>query len=115
MVVAGDGLELAGRLGDDLGQVDGHVRSGAAGVGAREQQEVGDEAAHAAAGAQRGRGGLARLALELHLEQLEVGQHRGERRAQLVRRVGDELALARERRLRLGARLVERVEHLLEA
>ena len=72
----------------------------AAGVGAREQQQVGDEPAHAARGAQGGGGGLARLALELHLEQLEVGEHRGQRRAQLVRRVGDELALARERRPR---------------
>ena len=35
------------------------------------------------------------------LEQLEVGQHRGQRRAQLVRGVGDELALARERGLGL--------------
>ena len=45
----------------------------------------------------------------LHLEQLEVRQHRRERRAQLVRRVRDELALAGERRLGLAARLVERV------
>ena len=37
-----------------------------------------------------------------------------ERRAQLVRRVGHELALAVERRLGLGARRVERREHLLE-
>ena len=95
-VVAGDGLELAGRLGDDLGEVDGRVRGGAAGVGAGEQQQVGDQPAHAAAGAQRGGGGLARLALQLHLEQLEVGQHGGERRAQLVR--------ARRRRTGAGAR-----------
>jgi hypothetical protein len=73
------------------------VRRGAAGVGAREQQQVGDEPAHPARGAQRGGGGLALLALELLLEQLEVGQHGGQRRAQLVRGVGDELALARER------------------
>ena len=48
------------------------------------------------------------------LEQLEVGQHRGQRRAQLVRGVGDELALARQRGLGLRARLVERVQHRLE-
>ena len=39
--------------------------------------------------------------VERLLEQLEVGEHRGQRRAQLVRGVGDELALARERRLGL--------------
>ena len=48
------------------------------------------------------------------LEQLEVGQHGRQRRAQLVRGVGDELALARERRLGLRARVVERVQHRLE-
>ena len=67
----------------------------AAGVGAREQQQVGDQPAHPAARAQRGGGGLALLAVQRLLEQLEVGQHRRQRRAQLVRGVGDELALAR--------------------
>ena len=42
-------------------------------------------------------------------EQLEVREHAGQRRAQLVRGVGDELALARERRLGLAARGVERL------
>ena len=113
-MVARDRLELAGRLGHDLGDVDGEARHGAAGVGAREQQQVGDETTHPPRGAQRGGGGLARLALELHLEQLEVGEHGGQRRPQLVRRVGDELALAGERRLGLAARLVQRPEHALE-
>ena len=45
------------------------------------------------------RGGLALLAVELLGEQLEVRQHAGQRRAQLVRGVGDELALAVERGL----------------
>ena len=49
LVVARHGLELRGRLGDDRGQVDGLVRGHAARVGAREQQQVRDEAAHAAA------------------------------------------------------------------
>ena len=48
------------------------------------------------------------------LEQLEVGEHRRQRRAQLVRGVGDELALAVQRRLRLAARVVERREHRLQ-
>ena len=56
----------------------------------------------------------ASLALELGLEQLEVGQDAGERGAQLVRRVGHELALALERRLGLVARGVELAEHVLE-
>ena len=48
-------------------------------------------------------GHLALLAVELGLEQLEVGEDAGQRRAQLVRGVGDELALAIERRLGLAA------------
>jgi hypothetical protein len=113
-VVAGHRLELAGGLGHHGREVDGPVRGDAPGVGAREQEQVGDQAAHPPRRAQRGRRGLARLALELHLEQLEVGKHGGERGAQLVRGVGDELALARERGLRLVARLVERAEHALQ-
>ena len=45
-----------------LGEVDRRVRRLAAGVGAREQQQVGDQPAHPARGAQRGGGGLALLA-----------------------------------------------------
>ena len=110
LVVAGHRLELGGRLGDARRpRSTGSCGARAAGVGAREQQQVGDEAAHAARGAQRGGGGLALLAVELLLEQLEVGEHARQRRAQLVRGVGDELALARQRGLGLGARGVERV------
>ena len=76
----------------------------APGVGAREQQQVGDEPAHPLRGAQRAARRLALLAVEHVGEQLEVGQHAGQRRAQLVRGVGDELALARERGLGLRAR-----------
>ena len=111
VVAVGDRLELARGLRDHAGHVDGLVAGDAARVGAREQEQVGDQPAHPPRGAQGGRGGLALLALEHLLQQLEVGQHGGQRRAQLVRRVGDELALARQRRLGLGARLVERVEH----
>ena len=102
LVVARDRLELRRGGRDDVAEVDRPVRDLAAGVGARQQQQVGHQPAHPAAGAQRGGGGLALLALQRLLEQLEVGQHRRQRRAQLVRGVGDELALAHERRLGLG-------------
>ena len=59
-------------------------------------------------------GGLLLLAVEALGEQLEVGQHARQRRAQLVRGVGDELALAAQRVLGLAARGVERVEHPVE-
>ena len=48
------------------------------------------------------------------VEQLEVGEDRGQRRAQLVRGVGDELALAVQRALGLVARGLEAVEHGLQ-
>ena len=58
LVPAGDRLDLGHRRGGDLGQVAVDARAGAARVGAREQQQVGDEPAHAPRGAQRrGRGG----------------------------------------------------------
>ena len=100
---------------DDLGEVDGQVRRDAAGVGPREQQQVGDEPPHPARRAQRRGRGLALLALELHLEQLEVRQHGRQRRAQLVRGVGHELALARQRRLGLAARLVRATASMLSS
>ena len=73
-------------------------RLAAPGVGAREQQQVADEPAHPLRRAQRRAGDLGRGArravrrpVELLLEQLEVGEDAGQRRAQLVRGVGDEL------------------------
>ena len=97
--------ELGGRL-DARPGARSVGRGGASrlGVGAREQQQVGDQPAHALRRAQRERGGLAALAVEHLGQQLEVGQHARQRRAQLVRGVGDELALAGERRLGLLAR-----------
>ena len=83
-------------------------------VGARQQQQVGDEPAHALGGAQRRARRVALVAVQRVGEQLEVGEHARQRRAQLVRGVGDELALARERRLGLAARGVELAEHALE-
>ena len=61
----------------------------------------------------RGRAGR-RPAVELLLEQLEVGEDAGERRAQLVRGVGHELALALQRRLGLAAGGVELAQHVLQ-
>ncbi len=75
-MVARDGLELGGRGGHDLAEVDRPLlHGGAAGIGARQEQQVGDQPAHAARGPQRGGGRLALLALERLLEQLEVGEH----------------------------------------
>ncbi len=92
----------------------GRARRLAPGVGAGEQQQVADQAAHAPRGAQRRLGHLALLALELALQQLEVREDAGQRRAQLVRGVGDEVALAVERRLRLLAGRAQLAEHGLE-
>ena len=89
--------ELARGLHEHLADVGRGVRRVALGVRAGEEQQVGDEAAHAAAGAQGGGGRLAALAVERLGEQLEVREHARERRAQLVGGVGDELALALER------------------
>ena len=71
---------------------------GAAGVGAGEQQQVRDEAPHPPRRAERSGDDLlvllvGRCRLEPLLEQLEVGEDAGQRGAQLVRGVGDELAL----------------------
>jgi hypothetical protein len=78
------GPELAGRLDDDLGEVHRLARDDAPGVRAGEQQQVGDEPAHALGGAQRGARGLSLLAAQRVREQLEVREHARERRAQLV-------------------------------
>ena len=91
----------------------------AAGVGAGEQQQVGDQTAHAARGPERRGDHLALLgprlaALEPLLEQLEVGEDAGQRGAQLVRGVGDELALGLHHLLGLGAGRVELAKHLVE-
>ncbi len=109
-----DRAELAGRLDDDLCEVARLAWHDAADVGAREQQQVGDQPAHALRGAQRRARRFALVALQRFGEQLEVGEHARQRRAQLVRGVGDEAPLAREHRLGLAARRVELAEHALE-
>ena len=107
-------LDLVARGFGDLRQVDVGVGGAAAGVGAGEEEQVGDEARHAPGGAE---GGVDRVAVVLgraregRLEELEVRLHAGERGAQLVRCVGDELPLAVERLLARRALGVERLEH----
>ena len=96
------------------GEVGGAPRLDAAGVGAGQQQQVADQPAHPPRGAQRGLGGLGLLAGQLLGEQLEVGEHARQRRAQLVGRVGDELPLAVEHRLRVRPGRVQRSQHVLQ-
>ena len=114
LVVIGHRPELGGGLGQDLAQVGGPVRLHPLGVGAREQQEVADQSAHPPGRTQRRLGRLGLFAAELLGQQLEVGEHACQRGSQLVRGVGDELALAVEHRLGLAARRIERSEHPLE-
>ena len=95
------------------------ARPGAPGVGSRQQQEVGDQPSHPARGAERPVDDLGLLAglaalLEPRLQQLEVGEDAGQRRAQLVRGVGDELALGLDHLLGLAAGGVELAQHLIE-
>ena len=114
-VPGGDRLELGRRLGEHLAEVRGLAGRDAAGVGAGEQEQVGDEPAHPLGRAQGAVRGVAQLALiELDRQQLEVREHAGQRRAQLVRGVGHEGALVAQRRLGLRARVVERLEHALQ-
>ncbi len=114
LVALGQRRRLARGLAHDRGHVDGLPGRLAAGVRAREKQEVGHQAPHPLRGPQRGARDLAVLALELGLEELEVREDARERRAQLVRGVGDELTLARERALGLGVGLGKLPEHLVE-
>ncbi len=95
-------------------QLDRLGRGPAGGFGAREQQQVGDQAPHPLGGAQRRVGRLALLTVQRFGEDFEVRQDARERRAQLVRGVGDEAPLARERGLAFAACRVELVEHRLQ-
>ena len=114
LVLAADRAELARGLDDDLREVARLARDDAPDVGAREQQQVGDQPAHALRGAQRRARGFALVAVQRFGEQLEVREHARQRRAQLVRGVGDEAALAREHRLGLATRGVELAQHPLQ-
>jgi hypothetical protein len=83
----------------------------------RERQQVLDEHAHArrlVLDPAHRLLHLLRLAYGAHPEQLRVAADRGQRRAQLVRRVGDELAQAVLAGLALRERELEAVEHRVE-
>ena len=106
--VDGDGVVLrecaglARGLTRHGGEVDGRLRRLAAGVRPGQQQQVRHQPTHAARGAQRRGGHLPLFAVEIGFEQLQVRKD-ARQRAQLVRRVRDEGALAVERRLGLAA------------
>ena len=114
VMAVGDGPELGRHLDEHVADVGRLVRELAVGVGAGQQQQVAHEAAHALRGAQRRARRLAALAVEDVGQQLEVGEDRGQRRAQLVRGVGHELPLALQGALGLLLRRLERVEHGLQ-
>ena len=114
VVRLGHRAELGGGVHEDPAQVGRLARQRAARVGAGQQQQVADQPPHALRRAQGRARGLGALAVEHLGQQLEVGQDAGQRRAQLVRGVGDEVALADEQLLGLAARALERVEHLLQ-
>ena len=88
---------LGGGVAGDFGEVATAVLVEPAGVGAGEQQKVADEPGHPPRGAERRIDHLEVLrmgsVLERGLQQFEVGEDTGQRRPQLVRGVGDELAL----------------------
>ena len=79
-------------------------------LGAGQREHVADQAVELVEAAQQRHGALvpARL-VGLTVEQLDLGAQHGERRAQLVRGVGDEVALAPERPLEAIEHVVERV------
>ena len=114
VVAVGDRPELGRHLDEHAADVGRLVRELAVGVGAGQQQQVAHEAAHALRGAQGRARRLAALAVEDVGQQLEVGEDRGQRRAQLVRGVGHELALALQGALGLLLRRLQRVEHRLQ-
>ncbi len=114
VVLAGERPQLGGSVERDPSEVHGLVRDVARDVGAGEQQQVGDESAHTPRGAQGRARRVTLVAAERFGEQLEVGEHGGERRAQLVGGVGDEAALTGEHRFGLGVGVVERVQHPLQ-
>ena len=109
-----DRTQLARGLDDDLVQGARLVRDDAADVGAREQQQIRYQTAHAPGGAQGRARGVALFAVQRVGQQLEVGEHARQGRTQLVRGVGDEPPLAGEHRLRLPTRGVQLPEHALQ-
>jgi len=116
-VVGRGGMGVADRVDDHLGEVDGLVVERTAGVQAGEQQQVVDQ-----------RGHPDRLGLDpadrvgdplgdrllFTAGQLRIPSDRGERGAQLVARVGDELAYPFLALLTPVEGVVDVVEHLVE-
>ena len=113
-VRSGERLRFGDRLDSNLPEVDRRRGALAGGVGAGQQQQIGDQAPHPPRRAQRSVGGFQLLAAELVGQQFQVRQHTGQRRAQFVRGVGDELALMAQCSLGLDARALQRREHLVE-
>ena len=112
----GDARVVDGVAGE-RGEVDRAVRRGADLVEPRERQQVLDQHAHA-----RGLvldpphrlGDVLVRARRAHPVELGVAADRDQRRAQLVRRVGDEAAQPLLARLARGERVLEPVEHAVQ-
>ena len=114
LVVLGHRPQLGRGLDHDLADVGRTPRVLTPRIRARQQQQVTDQPAHSPSRTQRRLGRLRLLAVELLGEQVEVRQHARQRRPQLVRGVGDELALAIEHRLGIRLGSVERRQHALQ-
>ena len=116
-VVGGGGVGVADRVDDHLGEVDGLVVERAAGVQAGEQQQVVDQRGHPdrlGLDAADRVGDACGHRLLLATGQLRIPTDRGERGAQLVAGVGDELAYPLLALLALVEGVVDVVEHLVE-
>src|ERR1035437_11150935 len=101
----------------ERGEVDGAALELGLLVEASQSEEILDEHAHALGlllDPSHCHLGAACVGCRAHPEQLGVAADRGERRAQLVRGVGEELAQAVFARLARGKRLLETVEYPVE-
>ena len=108
---------IADRVVDHRREVDGRAVERPPLIEPREQQQVVDEQSHAPClvldAPHREQHVLARH-VGIALQQLRVAAHRRQRRAQLVRRVGDEMAETLLHRLALGEGALDLTEHLVE-
>ena len=101
--------QVATQVFEEVGEIDRLGLDKPARLGAREREHVGDEAVHLVEAAEQRDGALvAALLVGLAVEQLDLRAQHRERRAQLVRSVGDEVALAREGPLQPGQHAIER-------
>ena len=113
-MVLGHRLDLRGRFGQHLVKSRCQPRVGALGVCPRQQQQVADQPAHPPRRPQRCLSDVGLLPVELLGQELEARQHACERGPELVRGVGDELALPTKHGLGAAAGRVEALEHPLE-